>query len=100
LPQKNVNLNYVYCGLKDAEGDIRSNKGLVVSFHHNWKRIQDQDRIKKWKRILLNFIDSDIINQFIDDDYVYDENTPAVSVDEFNKVKTNLVPDKVFCSIL
>jgi hypothetical protein len=87
-------------GLKDAEGDIRSNKGLVVSFHHNWKRIQDQDRIKKWKRILLNFIDSDIINQFIDDDYVYDENTPAVSVDEFNKVKTNLVPDKVFCSIL
>nr|WP_199161917.1 AAA family ATPase [Elizabethkingia sp. ASV34] len=90
LPQKNVNLNYVYCGLKDAEGDIRSNKGLVVSFHHNWKRIQDQDRIKKWKRILLNFIDSDIINQFIDDDYVYDENTPAVSVDEFNKVKNKL----------
>ncbi|HFK5575177.1 hypothetical protein CMT52_20715 [Elizabethkingia anophelis] len=90
LPQKNVNLNYVYCGLKDADGDIRSNKGLVVSFHHNWKRIQEQDRIKKWRRILLNFIDSDIINQFIiDNDYI-DENTPAVSVDEFNKVKNRL----------
>ncbi|MEY8758959.1 AAA family ATPase [Chryseobacterium sp. MD-1] len=90
LPQKNVNLNYVYCGLKDADGDIRSNKGLVVSFHHNWKRIQDQDRIKKWKRILLNFIDGEIIDQFIVDDYLYDENIPAVSVDEFNKVKNRL----------
>lgn len=88
LPQKNINLNYVYCGLKDADGDIRSNKGLTVSFHHNWKRIQDQERIKKWRRILLNFIDKDIIDQFImGDDYIYDENTPAVSIEGFNKVK-------------
>ena len=91
LPQKNVNLNYVYCGLKDADGDIRSNKGLAVSFHHNWKRIQDQQRIEKWKKVLLNFIDKDIINQFIvDNDYLYDENNPAVNVDEFNKVKNRL----------
>lgn len=90
LPQKNINLNYVYCGLKDADGDIRSNKGLAVSFHHNWKRIQDQKRIKKWKRILLNFIEKDIIESFIIDDDTNNENIRAVSIEEYNKVKSKL----------
>ncbi|QRY55980.1 AAA family ATPase [Sphingobacterium siyangense] len=91
LPQKNVNLNYVYCGLKDAEGDIRSNKGLAVSFHHNWKRIQDQKRIDKWKKILLNFIEKEIIESFINDDnLIYNENNPAVSIEDYNKVKSKL----------
>lgn len=91
LPQKNVNLNYVYCGLKDSEGDLRSNKGLVVSFHHNWKKIQDQGRIVKWRKILLNFIDIEIIDEFIsDEDIEFTETNPAVNVNDFNRIKNRL----------
>src|SRR5690606_19760535 len=31
IPRKNATFNYVYCGLKDDEGDMRSSRGLVLS---------------------------------------------------------------------
>jgi ABC-type multidrug transport system ATPase subunit len=65
VPQKNATFNYVYCGLKDEDGDLRSSKGLVISFHHNWKKIEELGRTRKWRSILANFIDKDIISGFI-----------------------------------
>ena len=65
IPSKNATFNYVYCGLKDEDGDLRSSKGLVISFHHNWKKIEELGRTRKWRSVLRNFIDKEIINGFI-----------------------------------
>lgn len=65
IPKKTAAFNYVYCGLKDEDGDIRSNKGLKISFHNNWKKIDDMRRLRRWRDILVNFISEDIINRFI-----------------------------------
>lgn len=91
LPKKNVNLNYVYCGLKNEKGAVRSDAGLSKSFHFNWKRIQELQRVMEWRRILLNFIDQHIVDAFIDlrtlDD---DSDLPAVNKDQYDKIKDQL----------
>lgn len=91
IPKKNVNLNYVYCGLKNDKGAVRSNAGLSKSFHFNWKRIQEVGRIRQWRRILLNFIDQSIVDAFIDLKSL-DENPdlPAVNKDQYDKTKDQL----------
>lgn len=65
IPKKNATFNYVYCGLKDDEGDVRSTKGLTISFHNNWKKIDNIRRTKRWRAILYNVIDREIVDQFI-----------------------------------
>lgn len=89
IPKKNASFNYVYCGLKDAGENIRSSRGLVLSFHHNWKRIEELGRTNKWRSILKNFIDKDVINGFIlpkEDNY----REFQVSLEGFNAVKNKL----------
>lgn len=89
IPRKNATFNYVYCGLKDDEGDMRSSRGLVLSFHKNWKKIDELGRTKKWRSILKNFIDKDVIEGFI----VPQEDNPRgyrVSLEGFNTVKSKL----------
>ncbi|MCS3532846.1 AAA family ATPase [Chryseobacterium sp. JUb7] len=91
LPKKNVNLNYVYCGLKNEKGTVRSDAGLSKSFHFNWKRIQELQRVKKWRRILLNFIDKHIVDAFIDIRSIdVDPDLPAVNKDQYDKIKDQL----------
>lgn len=65
IPKKNVTFNYVYCGLRNEDGDIRSKRALVLGFHANWKKIMQLERVGKWRSILLNFLDREIINAFI-----------------------------------
>jgi ABC-type cobalamin/Fe3+-siderophores transport system ATPase subunit len=89
IPKKNASFNYVYCGLKDGSDNIRSSRGLVLSFHHNWKRIEELGRTEKWRSILKNFIDKDVINGFIRPK----EAIPGefqVSIEGFNAVKNKL----------
>lgn len=65
VPKKTGTFNYVYCGLKDEDGDIRSNRGLTLSFHNNWKKIDGMRRMARWREILINFIEPEIVNSFI-----------------------------------
>lgn len=65
IPRKNATFNYVYCGLKNEDGEMRANKGLLLSFHYNWKKIMELDRTRKWRSILKNFLDQEVLNAFI-----------------------------------
>lgn len=65
LPKKTSDFNYVYCGLRDDNGELRSRRGQILKFHHTWKRIKELKRLKTWKEILANFLEDDILTMFI-----------------------------------
>ncbi|WP_339699332.1 hypothetical protein, partial [Algoriphagus aquimarinus] len=89
IPKKNAAFNYVYCGLKDEEGDLRSNKGLKLSFHSNWKKIDDMRRLRRWRDILVNVISKDIIDQFIVTSPDFDRDF-EVSIPGFHSIQDKL----------
>lgn len=65
IPKKTSDFNYVYCGLRDEQGDIRSKKGQLQKFHNTWKKIEKQKRLDKWKKVISNFLDIEVIELFI-----------------------------------
>lgn len=65
LPKKTSNFNYIYCGLRDEKGDLRSKKGQLQKFHHTWKRITTLGRLEKWKKVISNFLEPELIDLFI-----------------------------------
>jgi len=90
IPRKTSSFNYIYCGLLDEKGELLNPRQQVMRFHNTWKKIKELERMNKWRKILLNFIDVEIVDTFIvenekDDGYIYD-----VSVDGFNKIKNQL----------
>jgi ABC-type cobalamin/Fe3+-siderophores transport system ATPase subunit len=89
IPRKNATFNYVYCGLKDDEGDMRSSRGLVLSFHHNWKKIEEMGRTSKWRSVIRNFIEKEVLDAFI----IKSEDSSKeykVSLEGYNTIKTKL----------
>ena len=91
IPKKNASFNYVYCGLKNETGEIRSNKSLTSSFHINWKRIKKLERLAKWRSVLLNFIDIEIVSAFIiPDDSNWLDGNYEVNLEGFNSIKNKL----------
>jgi predicted ATPase len=92
IPKKTSTFNYVYCGLhviKDNKKETLSPKQQTLRFHNTWKKIKELERMIIWKSILLSFIDSDIVEDFI----VNDSENPGkltVSVEGFNDVKDKL----------
>ncbi|MBU2905108.1 AAA family ATPase [Arenibacter algicola] len=65
IPSKTASFNYVYCGIRNDKGEINSERGLLLRFHNTWKRIEELDRIIQWRDVLLNFIDEELVDQFI-----------------------------------
>ncbi|WP_345947707.1 AAA family ATPase [Mucilaginibacter sp. PAMB04274] len=89
VPKKDAAFNYVFCGLKDEEGDMRSSRGLVLSFHNNWKKIDDMRRTRRWREVLKNFIDPEIVNTFV----IRSEQPSKdfeVSLDGFHSIRNKL----------
>lgn len=78
LPKKTSEFNYVYCGLRDEKGDLRNERGHILKFHRTWKRIQELKRLKTWRKILANFLDSPVLDLFIkvnphDQEFYFDQ---------------------------
>ena len=65
IPRKTTRFNYVYCGLKSPKGEFITDRGLLLRFHKNCEKIVKMERLEKWQSILQNFIDEDVLNQFI-----------------------------------
>jgi AbiJ N-terminal domain 3/AAA domain, putative AbiEii toxin, Type IV TA system len=85
LPKSTVSFNYKYCGLKDSDGNLISDKGLILRFHHTWKKIKELERMNDWKEILLNFMEEDLLDTFIVQKE--GEETLTVNIEEFTKVR-------------
>ncbi|SHG01653.1 AbiJ-related protein [Flavobacterium defluvii] len=92
IPLKTSKFNYVYCGLKNEKGKYISEQGLLLRFHYTWKKIESLERINKWRTILLNFIEEDIVNSFLikKESITSFNNQYRVDIDGFNKVKDYL----------
>lgn len=87
-PKSTVSFNYKYCGLKDSNGELFSDTGLVLRFHHTWKKIKELGRMIDWREILLNFIEEDLLNTFIVNEE--DKETLTVNIEEFSKVRKSM----------
>ncbi|QQA75160.1 AAA family ATPase [Pectobacterium parmentieri] len=65
IPKKTSDFNYVYCGLRDDKGDVRTKQGQLQKFHNTWKKIDKLGRLVKWKKVISNFLDIELIDLFI-----------------------------------
>lgn len=65
LPKKTSDFNYVYCGLRDEKGNIRTKQGQLQKFHNTWKKISKLKRLDKWKKVISNFLEPELIDLFI-----------------------------------
>lgn len=94
IPQKSSNFNYHYCGIKKSKEEQYTERGLVLRFHNAWKKIEKSGRMDKWRKILLTFIDEELVNLFlikVGDDADF-SSLPAYTLDNkgFNQVKDQL----------
>lgn len=65
IPKKTSNFNYVYCGLRDEKGELRSKQGQLQKFQNTWKKIERLGRLEKWKKVISNFLGIELIELFI-----------------------------------
>lgn len=65
IPKKTSDFNYVYCGLKDEKGDIRTKQGQLQKFHYTLKKVNNLGRFDKWLKVISNFLDKELIDLFI-----------------------------------
>lgn len=87
IPKKSATFNYLYCGLKDEDGERLSERKQIARFHVAWKRIKALERMYQWFRILENFLDTEILDLFIITD---DDGQPDVSREGFTKARKML----------
>lgn len=92
VPEKTSKFNYLYCGLKNEKGDFITERGLVLRFHNTWKKIEESERINKWRTILSNFIDAEILDEFlVEREFITSPNNLyKVDIEGFNRVKDRL----------
>lgn len=91
-PSMITDKKYVYCGLKDAKGDLIDSRRLLLRFHNSWKKIKYNKRMERWRELLSGIIDIDLLNNFIVDDF-NDENYNnryTVDIPKFHKTKEKL----------
>lgn len=86
IPKKTATFNYLYCGLKDENGERMTDRALLLRFHNTWKKIKKQERMPQWVKILTNFLDKEIIDEFI----IFKKNEFEVSLDGFTKTRKML----------
>lgn len=87
IPKKTATFDYIYCGLRNDKGELLSEKGLLLRFHNTWKKIKKRERIKEWQSVLINFIDKDMVDEFIISKSISEYD---VSIEGFNKVRKKL----------
>lgn len=91
-PRKTTKFNYLYCGLKNNKGDFITERGLVLRLHNTWKKIEANGKINKWRTILLNFIEPEIVDEFLKkrETTTSYNNLYKVDIEGFNRIKDRL----------
>jgi energy-coupling factor transporter ATP-binding protein EcfA2 len=89
-PRKTSVFNYIYCGLLNTNNELLTSRQKVLRFHNTWKRIKELKRMTKWRKILLNFINEDIINSFIIQKRPPTEEGLTVDIKGYNRIKPKL----------
>lgn len=79
IPNTTAEFNYVYCGLRNKEDQTLSEKGLKNRFHSSRKKIQKLGRVDRWRKILSNFLEEEVIEDF----FRKKENNLGLYTDEY-----------------
>lgn len=92
IPRKTTKFNYLYCGLKNEKGEFITERGLILRFHKTWKKIEAIGRINKWRTILSNFIETEILDEFVikRETIISYNNQYQVDIEGFNRIKDML----------
>jgi energy-coupling factor transporter ATP-binding protein EcfA2 len=65
IPKKSSTFNYCYCGIRKENNEHFSEKELLMRFNDASQKIESLGRIDRWRKILLTFIDEELINLFL-----------------------------------
>lgn len=65
IPKKTAEFNYVYCGLKDENGKRLEEDELILRFKKSYEKISEQSRINIFLDTIKEFIEIDLIKEFI-----------------------------------
>jgi ABC-type multidrug transport system ATPase subunit len=87
IPTRTASFNYVYCGLRSEKDGQLSSKGLILRFHSSCKKITLLERIPQLRRIFLNFIEKEIVDEFI---IKKSKTEYEISAEGFNNIKDKL----------
>jgi predicted ATPase len=89
VPKANAEFNYIYCGLRNEEGLLISNEQLETRFLNTWTTIVSKGRLLRWRQILSNFLDQEIIKQLDIINYKTEQGEEKwrINVENFNKIK-------------
>ena len=90
IPKKTSKFNYIYCGLRDENKDLLTPMKQLLRFHKTNAKIFTK-RVEEWRNILSNFIDEEIINEFI----VETTNSSNKKEYTYQREKFNLVKNKL-----
>jgi len=91
IPKSTASFNYVYCGLLNEKHELLTERQQLLRFHNTWQKIEELERLEKWRRILGNFIEADILDKFIIEERTnLDDVIIKVDRFEFNKIKNHL----------
>jgi ABC-type multidrug transport system ATPase subunit len=91
IPKKTSKFNYIYCGLRDENKDLLTPMKQLLRFHKTNAKIFTLKRVEEWRNILSNFIDEEIINEFI----VETTNSSNKKEYTYQREKFNLVKNKL-----
>lgn len=79
IPKKTSSFNYIYCGLLNENKEPLTDRQRLLRFQISRKKIEELKRISEWREVLLNFIDEDLLKEFLypnpeeNIDYLFDE---------------------------
>lgn len=89
IPENTISFSYIYCGLQKI---INGNKELlsideqILRFNTTCKSITEKLRDEQLYAILTNFIEEEILNEFI----IFNEGTKILDFEKFLKIKDRL----------
>ncbi|WP_010181242.1 AbiJ-related protein [Aquimarina agarilytica] len=92
IPSKSASFNYHYCGLKNDKQEELSDRALLLRFHNTRKKIDEKGRTSQWIDVLSNFLEIEIINQFIkkEDNFLPEPEIYKFDIDSFTKIRKQL----------
>ncbi|MGN6566792.1 MAG: ATP-dependent nuclease, partial [Flavipsychrobacter sp.] len=90
VPESNVAFNYIYCGLKKADGLIKSEQEQIEDFFQSANKIKERDLTDRWFKILKNFLsESDLTLIFPDHNEDLPFSMVKFSEKNFNSIKSH-----------
>lgn len=82
-----VNVDYIFCSLRDDSGDLGDDKGRAIKFGKTRKRIEELERLDEWEGILSEFLPSSYLSQIFQKD---DMDKIKVNVEKLNSMRREL----------